>query len=31
MAMSGYDDGDGGQNTGDLSVVLARSDNLGNS
>jgi hypothetical protein len=31
MAMSGYDDGDGGQNTGDLSVVLARSDNLGDS
>lgn len=30
MALSGYDDGDGGQNTGDLSVLLAKSTDLGN-
>jgi hypothetical protein len=29
-ALSGYDDGDGGQNSGNLSVLLGRSTDLGN-
>ncbi|HEX3621685.1 MAG TPA: sialidase family protein [Acidimicrobiales bacterium] len=29
-ALSGYDDGDGGQNNGNISVLLARSTDLGN-